>query len=42
MRDLPPLQDEAELEGTTERDIREALEFRIGVKRALERLDAAA
>ena len=34
-------QDEAELEGTTERDMREALAFRIGVKRALERLDAA-
>ena len=34
-------QDEADLEGTTERDIREALAFRIGVKRALEGLDAA-
>ena len=34
-------QDEAELEGTKERDMREALAFRIGVKRALERLDAA-
>ena len=34
-------QDETELEGTAERDMREALAFRIGVKRALERLDAA-
>ena len=34
-------QDETELEGTTERDMREALAFRIGVKRALERLDDA-
>lgn len=33
--------DEAELEKATERDMREALAFRIGVKRALERLDAA-
>ena len=34
-------QDEAELEGTTERDVKEALTFRLGVKRSLERLDAA-
>ena len=34
-------QDVAELEKTTERDMREAVAFRIGVKRALERLDVA-